>query len=172
MRVSLKTTVIILCVCLVPTIARADMGLPLVAVILPPLWLALATLELVCCGEAKRVATVSAKLYAVTVQAPWLVPYEDQFWWMIPAALIVFAVPCYLISVLIEAPVNRAFLGVEPRRPMLRATAMANVASYVALGLLIWPTSKLPDHIQGGFRPLVEWLVEATFRFVHAVTGH
>src|SRR5439155_11355304 len=120
MRVSLKTTVIILCVCLVPTIARADMGLPLVAVILPPLWLALvpiilvegvvlrrltsapfskalasaslgnvvstligipiawvalATLELVCCGEAKGVATVSAKLYAVTVQAPWLVPY-------------------------------------------------------------------------------------------------
>src|SRR5262249_2276822 len=37
----------------------------------------------------------------------WLLPYEEDLWWMVPAALIVFAVPCFLISVAIEAPINR-----------------------------------------------------------------
>ena len=217
MRVSAKTTLVIFCVCFVPAVARADVGLPLVAVFLPPLWLALvpiifieaavlrrltlapfsrtlssallgnilstfigvpiawlalATLEAVCCSSAKGLGTLGAKLYAVTVQAPWLIPYEDQFWWMVPVALVVFAIPCFVVSVLIEAPINRALLRVELPRLAWRATAIANLASYVAVGLLIWPTSKLPDPFQARFQPVLEWFAETIFRFAKALSGH
>ena len=212
------SAVVGLALALVPPVAHADVGLPLAAVFLPPMWLAfvpivlvealvlvrllgipfgravppalvgnlastligiplvwlvLAILELICCGAARGLSTFGARLYAVTIQAPWLIPYEDEFSWMVPSALIVMAIPCFAASVLIEAPVNRLFLRDASNRSVWRATAAANAASYVVLAVIFWPTWKLAGHMGRFFNPLLEWLMETTFKVVGALLrGH
>jgi len=196
---------------IVPVPAHADIGLPLIAVLLPPMWLALipivvveaavighllatpfrrtvvpasvgnlastlagiplmwlllATTEMVCCGEAKGLATPGAKIYAVTIQAPWLIPYERDFHWMIPVALLVFAIPCYALSVLIEAPFNVMAFRTTPKTLVWRATAAANLASYLCLALLFWIEMRFFQHVNMGsafFEPLINWFLEFVF---------
>lgn len=197
-------------------IAKADIGLPMIAVFLPPMWIGLvpivlveafvisrrlaaplrrtilpafvgnlvstlvgiplawvilAVVELICCGNARGLSTFGQKLYAVTVQAPWLIPYEHHFWWMIPCALIVMTVPCLVVSVLIEAPVNQLFLAGARTRLLWKATTIANAYSYVVLGLLVWPAWKLADHMQGLFGPMDEWFAEITFKIAGGLAG-
>jgi len=211
-----KTAVVALPLALVSPSVRADIGVPVVAVFLPAMWLAfipivlvealvlarlldlsfarvfapaflanlastfigvpltwfaLAILELICCGTARGLDTLLTRLYAVTVQAPWLIPYEQDLWWMVPCALTVIAIPCLVVSVMIEAPVNGLLLRDVPRRSLWRATAIANVWSYAALGLLLWPASKLADRTPGVFGSLIERFVDITFKVVGALTG-
>jgi len=132
----------------------------------------LAVAELICCGDAKGLATFSAKLYAVTVQAPWLIPYEKELHWMIPCALAVLAVPSFVASVLLEAPINRCFLRDVDGRSLWRATAIANICSYVLLALLIWPAWRLANHMPDLFRSVGDWFVEVTFKVAGVLTGH
>jgi hypothetical protein len=199
------------------TNAHADAGLPMVAVFLPPLWLAfvpivlleamalsrlmaiplrrallsalagniasslvgipltwviLAALELACCGSAFGLSTFGSKLYAVTVQAPWLIPYEDDLSWMIPSALVAMAIPCFIASVLIEAPINRLFFKSIPSRALWRATVLSNAYSYLLLGVLVWPTWRFANQLSGVFGPVIEWLAGLTFRIAGALTGN
>jgi hypothetical protein len=197
---------------IVPTSAHADIGLPLIAIFLPPMWLALipivvveaavnglllampfrrtivpasmgnllstiagiplmwlllATAELVCCGEAKGLSTSGARIYAVTIQAPWLIPYERDFRWMIPLALLVFAVPCYALSVAIEAPFNVIAFKTIPKKLVWRATAAANLASYLCLALLFWMEMRFFRNVNIGsafFEPIINWFLEFVFR--------
>lgn len=196
----------------VPIPAHADIGLPLVAVFLPPMWLTLipivvvealvngrllampfrrtvvpasvgnlvstlagiplmwlllATTELVCCGGAKGLSTSGARLYAVTIQAPWLIPYERDFHWMIPVALLVFAIPCYALSVLIEAPFNVMAFKTTSKKLVWRATAAANLASYLCLALFFWLEMSFFRNVKFGgafFEPIINWLLEFVFR--------
>jgi hypothetical protein len=195
-----------------PKTAFANVGLPLVAIILPPMWLGLvpiilvetivnsrllsipfrrtllpvtfgnitstivgipfmwvvlATIEGAFFGKAVGLQTTSAKLYAVTIQSPWLIPYEHAFGWMIPAALLVFSVPCFIVSVLVEAPINRAGLSDVPSKLIWKVTAISNTASYICLGLLTWGEFLLKDnfrHIDAIFMPVTEWLMGLVFR--------
>jgi hypothetical protein len=210
------TAFVTLALTLISPAAHADIGVPMIAVFLPPIWLAfipivlvealllarlldvsfgravtpaflsnlastlvgiplmwfiLAVAELICCGEARGLTTFSAKLYAVTVQAPWLIPYEKDLRWMVPCALAVLAIPCFVASVIVEAPVNQYFLRGAERRSLWRATAIANACSYVLLALLIWPAWKLANHLPGFFEPIGEWIVEITFKVAGALTG-
>ncbi len=190
--------------------AQANMGLPLIAVFLPPLWVALvpiiaieaavilhrgsyplartvgavalanvvstliggplfwfllATIELVCCGTAMGLGSPLAKLYAVTVQAPWLIPYESDFGWMVPSALLTMGVLCAGMSILVEAPIVAKILGAE-RKPIWRLTTVANVASYIVLaacGWLVIQAGVKMDALNRSFMPLSEWLVETVF---------
>jgi hypothetical protein len=194
-----------------PIVADANMGLPMVAVFLPPMWLALlaivaiesfvftrvcgvgfakslrpvawgnlastilgipivwsllAATELVCCGTAKGLGTSAAKIYAVTVQAPWLIPYESEFHWMIPAAVASLFVPFFIASVVIEAPFNvRSFADI-PKDKVWKATAAANLGSYVGLGLITAVFLAAEGHrgfLSEFFDPIVEWLVGTVF---------
>jgi hypothetical protein len=138
------------------------------------MWLLLATTELVCCGEARGLSTPGAKLYAVTIQAPWLIPYERDFHWMIPAALLVFAVPCYALSVLIEAPFNVMAFRTTPKKLVWRATAAANLASYLCLSLLIWLEMSFLRNINFGsafFEPIINWFLEFVFRIAGSIAA-
>jgi hypothetical protein len=195
-----------------PLSASADVGIPLIAVFLPPMWLALipvvlveaavnsrllavsfwrtvapallgnvvstlagipimwlilATIEMVCCGDAKGLSTPVTRIYAVTVQAPWLIPYDRDLHWMIPTALLAFAIPCFALSVAIEAPVNAfAFKGTS-RRNIWRVTAVSNLASYACLAVLCWVDMRFAGnlHIGGSFfEPAANWLAETVFR--------
>ena len=211
-----RTALVTLALTLISPAAHADIGVPMIAVFLPPMWLAfipivllealllarlldvsfgravtpsllsnlastlvgiplmwfvLALAEMICCGEARGLTTFSAKLYAVTVQAPWLIPYERDLRWMVPSALAVLAIPCFVASVIVEAPVNQYFLRDTEKRSLWRATAIANACSYMLLALLIWPALKLANHMPGFFEPIGEWIVETTFKVAGALTG-
>lgn len=145
-------------------LASTLVGVPLV-------WFVLAVLEGICCGEARGLTDFSTRLYAVTVQAPWLIPYGQDLRWMLPCALSVLAVPCFAASVMVETPVNGYLLRFADRRSLWRATAAANACSYILLGLLIWPAWTVADHMPGLFGPVGEWFVEITFEVVGALTG-
>lgn len=198
------------------SMAQANMGLPMVAIFLPPMWLALVPIILV---EAYIVArlTVSSlpravagtavanalstivgipvmwvvlaiceialfsfsqpggssfwsKLFETVVQAPWLGPNESQMYWMIPAALAVLAIPFFLSSVFIEAPIVRrvAKLGSPPH--WMRTMALANAASYLGLGIVIATIQYFEWHQIGEpFVPVVGWLVDIVAHVVRFI---
>jgi hypothetical protein len=125
----------------------------------------LATLELICCGGALGLSNVWTKFYAVTVQAPWLIPYESEFGWMIPAALCTLALIFVVMSVAVEAPIV-ARLTKVPLAQVWRSMWLANIASYAALGLAGLAIAifglKL-DGLHQAFLPLSEAMVEGVF---------
>lgn len=49
-------------------------------------------------GGAKGLATIPTVLYAVTVQAAWLIPYEGYLHWMVPSATAFLMIPFFAIS--------------------------------------------------------------------------
>lgn len=203
----------------IPLPAAADIGVPMVAVFLPPLWLSLipiiviealilhhmlslslgrsltssglgnilstiigvpfmwavlATVQGTFAGGALGLDTVGRKIYAVTIQAPWLIPYEEDLGWMIPIALLVLSVPAYLLSVLVEWQVVRRFLTPLQQPKGLRAVATANLVSYIALALLfvavalagerVGPLLRVFDGVTG-------WLIDLVYRVARFLIG-
>jgi len=78
----------------------------------------------------------------VTLQAPWLIPYESQFYWMIPTAFIFLLVPFFLMSCLIEALISIPILKTKSYnfKAIVRAVCRANIWSYaflLSIGILL-----------------------------------
>ncbi len=77
---------------------------------IPLTWAALLLVQIVVPnggGAAISIDTVLGKLFAVTVQAPWLIPWETDLYWMVPAALL-FMLPFFgIVSVFAERPIFR-----------------------------------------------------------------
>ncbi len=214
------THIALLVVALVaPLPAAANIGVPMVAVFLPPLWLSLvpvivieawlitrllgltpknsvtgvalgnvlstlvgiplmwavlATVQGVLAGDARGLATVGQKIYAVTVQAPWLIPYEEDLGWMIPIALVVLAVPAYLLSVLIEWRALLPFVELENQTKTLRAVFLANAASYLLLALLFVGMLRFGNQLNPLFvlfESVIGWFVENVFTAARFLLG-
>jgi hypothetical protein len=117
----------------------------------PITWIALVLLQMVSGGgSAYGLDTPSHKLLAVTWQAPWLIPYEGDLFWMIPAASLVLLVPFFFTSYFVEKlVVFRLENGIS--RDLLRpAVLRANFVSYMLLGVftvcwLLWSLHKGPS---------------------------
>lgn len=84
-------------------------------------------------GYALGMDTPTKMLAAVTLQAAWLIPYEEHLFWMIPAAAMVLLIPCFLLSVVIEFRVLIRLWPEHSRRAVLSAVLRANVWSYLFL---------------------------------------
>jgi len=71
---------------------------------IPLTWGVLGVIEIILSqgGRAYGINTLSGKLIAVTLQAPWLIPYESDLNWMIPSASIFLLIPFFFASVFIE----------------------------------------------------------------------
>jgi hypothetical protein len=106
----------------------------------PLTWLALVGLQLATGGgTGYGIQTFSAKLLAVTWQAPWLLPEAD---WMVPAAALSLLVPFFFASVFVEYQVARRMLATHARDRVGAAVWRANLLSYgllagIAIGWLI-----------------------------------
>jgi hypothetical protein len=102
---------------------------------IPLAWLSLVFLELVATngGEAWGLDTPLLKVAAVTVQAPWLIPYEDDLYWMVPAASLVLLFPCFAVSATIEAWTLIRLWPTTARKRIWGATWVANLLSYALL---------------------------------------
>lgn len=205
-REALKSVVAALLVILWPMQALANIGLPMVAIYLPPAWLGLipiialeaalgvwrfgvppraafiaqaaancfstlvglplawmllALIELFFFGTAIGLNTPLRRVYAVTVQAPWLIPYERDLWWMIPASVTVLTVPFCAMSVLLEYPVVRRLVRDLPQRTVRSWVVRANVVSYASLLLVLVTASIWPKPFAwmfSAFAPISEWI--------------
>jgi len=131
----------------IANVASTIVGIPLA-------WLALVGLELVSTrgGTAFGLDTPWRKLLAVTAQAPWLIPYESELYWMVPAATLALLPAYFLVSWGIEYAIVRKLLQkpessifeVKPPDPpagqVRIAVLLANVGSYAILALvtLVW----------------------------------
>jgi len=194
-----------------PARAFADIGLPMVAVYLPPAWLALIPIIIVEAGfgvwgfkvPAKRALIAQAaancvstliglpiawiilalievtffgsaagldsplrRAYAVTVQSPWLIPYEREFWWMIPVSVGVLTIPFYVMSVVSEYVVVRRCVSDLTRTAIWSWVWKANLLSYGFLLLIMAAAQLWPKAFQWLFAPMYpvsEALVIAVF---------
>lgn len=113
----------------------------------PLAWGVMLILDLVCThgGEAWGINTPVQKLAAVTLQAAWLVPYEDELHWMIPAAATVLLIPCFLVSVLIERWILIRLWKGQDRVAVRSAVLQANAWSYLLLAIagVLWTVYNL-----------------------------
>ena len=127
-RQSVKTSVL-------SNLASTLVGIPLT-------WLLLAAVQISTGGgRAYGVDDLSGKILAVTWQAPWLIPYEDDLGWMIPVAGMVLLVPFFFVSWWTEYLVCRKLLPSISPDLLNPAVRNANFISYSLLA--IWPLAML-----------------------------
>jgi hypothetical protein len=129
---------------------------------IPITWFVLLLIEGGLSGQAQ------GKLYAVTIQSPWLIPYEkyeQDLYWTVPAAAFVLSIPFYLMSVLTEAPIANWFLTGVPRQEVFRWAHWGNAASYAFLFLVIvalCSIAELGERIFPLFNPLTDFVAEVS----------
>jgi hypothetical protein len=134
---------------------------------IPITWFALALIELLAFGSARGFETPLQKLYAVTVQSPWLMPYGEQSPWIVPVAAAVLSIPMYVMSVLTEYIITRFFFRSAPRKRILRWQLIGNACSYVFLIGLLVIVFYFGDHFEWLFKPfrgIMEFFVDLIFR--------
>lgn len=118
----------------------------------PFTWIDLVALQGITGGtKGYGIATPTQKLLAVTWQAPWLIPYEGDLYWMVPTASLVLLVPFFFASYVIEA---NMISRLEPQYPESRLRPVvfrANLLSYILLAVanlawLLWSLHHGPAH--------------------------
>ncbi|MES9970698.1 MAG: hypothetical protein ABW092_11750 [Candidatus Thiodiazotropha sp.] len=116
----------------------------------PLTWLLLVVLQIVTGGgRAFGLDTVLGKVLAVTFQAAWLIPYESDLYWMIPAAGLVLLVPFFFVSWWSEYWVSKKILEDHPAQRVKLTVRNANLMTYALLAL--WPVGFwLLNHPAGG----------------------
>jgi hypothetical protein len=104
----------------------------------PLSWLLLLALELLTTrGKAFGLASLWSKVIAVVFQSAWLVPYENDLRWMVPAAGIVGLVPAFFLSIWIESKVLNRF-STPPTTFLPSDVRQANLQSYALLLLILF----------------------------------
>jgi len=115
----------------------------------PSTWLVLFFLEVALGGGSFRsLDSFGNRLFAVTVEAPWLVPYESEYGWMLPAAGLYLMIFFFFVSWGIEWFVAQRMLGSlenqldmsEWEPAVIRArrwSFWANVLTYGGIGIYL-----------------------------------
>ncbi len=126
-----------------PAITKANLISMLVG--FPVMWILILVVNIaIGGGSARGLDTTAQKIYAVTVQAAWLIPYEEHLYWMVPCAAIVMLVPAYFMSVFIERYfLKRAWTDYQPS-DVHRFSWRSHLASYSIL-VLLWLGALLFD---------------------------
>jgi hypothetical protein len=100
----------------------------------PLLWILLVVLDF-CLGGggAHGLGTLWGRVYAVTVQAPWLIPYESDFYWMVPIAGLYLLVPAFFVSVFLERWICRKIWKDQKAEDVRKFSWKAHFVSYSVL---------------------------------------
>jgi hypothetical protein len=109
----------------------------------PLIWLVLVLLQIFVIpggSSGYGLDTPLRKIASVTLQAAWLIPYEDDLYWMVPTASIVLLAPAFLITIPSERLVLRYCWPRSIVTERHRFVWVANLASYALLVLagLFW----------------------------------
>ena len=105
---------------------------------IPLTWLLLVVFQMLAGdGGAFGLDTTLDRVLSVTLQAPWLIPYESDLHWMIPAAGLVLLVPFFFVSWWSEYLVSKRLLVELQSQSVRTAVRNANMVTYALLA--IWP---------------------------------
>ena len=103
----------------------------------PLLWILLVLLQFgLGGGHAYGLQSWWGKLYAVTVQAPWLIPYDHDLRWMIPIAGAYLLIPAFFVSVWTERIIYGRFWPEIERKKLNSFCWLAHYFSYAMLLIL------------------------------------
>jgi hypothetical protein len=123
-RQSLKTVSI-------SNVASTALGIPFT-------WFTLVLAQMVTGGGgAYGIDSVMGKVLAVTWQAPWLIPYEEDLNWMIPVAGLVLLIPFFFASWWSEYFVSKKLNETLPPTVLRIKVRNANLITYSLLAA--WP---------------------------------
>lgn len=110
----------------------------------PLVWLILVTIQMLTpggTGTYPELSTFSRYVMGVTLQAPWLIPYESQFYWMVPTAVMVLLIPMFFMSYFCEYIIslmllNRKSDNFDPEN-IQHGVWIGNIRSYLFLIMLV-----------------------------------
>lgn len=98
---------------------------------IPITWALLTLIEMIFAGTAQGVETPLKKIYTITVQSPWLIPYESEFRWMGPGAAAFLCIPFFFMSVWCERWIaNKNFVDDKSETRVNRWIWTANIVTY------------------------------------------
>lgn len=105
---------------------------------IPVAWILLVVVQMVTGGGyARGLMTAGQRVYAVTVQSPWLIPYEqNEMRWMVPTAGLVLCIPFFFASVVCEYLVMKK-LNPGKEAAVKRWAWSANAISYGIIAVLL-----------------------------------
>lgn len=105
---------------------------------IPLTWFLLVLVQMVTGGGgAYGIDSVIGKVLAVTWQAPWLIPYEEDINWMIPVAGLVLLIPFFFTSWWSEYFVSKKINKTLPSLSIREKVRNANLITYSLLAA--WP---------------------------------
>jgi hypothetical protein len=100
----------------------------------PLLWFLLVVIQMLTGGgSAHGLQSFWTRVYAVTVQAPWLIPYDADLKWMIPVAAAFLLIPAFFVSVYLERWICKMFWRDQEKGEIRRFSWIAHFASYAVL---------------------------------------
>lgn len=109
---------------------------------IPLTWLLLVLIQMLAGGGGTfGLDTTLGKVLSVTLQAPWLIPYQSDLHWMIPVAGLVLLVPFFFVSWWSEYYVSKDFLKEYSAQRISVAVRNANIITYTLLAF--WPIGYL-----------------------------
>lgn len=99
----------------------------------PIAWMVMVLTEISIGYVAWGLDTPLKRIAAVTIQAPWLVPYEEAIYWMVPTASLVLMFPFMFVSAVVESLVLYQLWPDMPRRDVRKSVYLANALTYAFL---------------------------------------
>ena len=105
---------------------------------IPLTWFLLVLVQMITGGGgAYGIDSAMGKILAVTWQAPWLIPYEEDLNWMIPVAGLILLIPFFFASWWSEYFVSKKFNKTLPSVSIKSKVRNANLITYSLLAA--WP---------------------------------
>ena len=106
----------------------------------PLTWIFLVAIQVITGGGSSYgTDTITEKILAVTWQAPWLIPHEQELYWMVPVAGLVLLIPFFFVSWWSEYLVSKRLLKSVEGEILKLTIRNANMITY---GLLtLWPVT-------------------------------
>jgi hypothetical protein len=104
----------------------------------PVAWVILVVLQMVTGGGgAHGLNSPIGVILSVTQQAPWLIPYESDLYWMIPVAMTVLMIPFYFVSVYSERWILLKLWKKSERKDVVSLSWRAHIYSYLFLLIVV-----------------------------------
>lgn len=104
----------------------------------PVAWIVLVLLQMITGGGgAHGLNSPIGVILSVTQQAPWLIPYESDLYWMIPLAMFVLLIPFFFASVFSERLILRLIWKDVSREEITRFSWVGHLYSYAFLFLVV-----------------------------------
>jgi len=100
---------------------------------IPLIWFIWATIQLRFFGTAIGLDNPFQGVYAVTVQAAWLIPYNRDLWWMLPAAAVSMTAVFCIASIAIEWLIMKLLQRDADRSSLRQWAWKANLSSYLLI---------------------------------------